>query len=497
MRSIASSSAIRSTRMDTAPHDALVPNRFETLREAFGDVRPLIVPVDEDVRRLVALSDAARVQNGGILAFLLGPTGTGKTTSVFSAAANASDNFHSVVDVPRKIDLRAAAKWIQENVPPRTGEKSLLVLFDGREVTDDKIGLRQFMTTLNQILRERRDIVFCWPTLDEEWHSELRTVANKVGGASLSPKNADISIVGPAKSLWPRVLERVLLQRGKTPADVGITAEQVAASVASNETVGEFLRDVSGLIAARLSETRTIKNLPAVVFVVTSSGDVIGEANRIRRAGNQSLSPEPLLGHSPRSEAGKWWTARNASPLHHLAYIISLFEAKLVTVSASSVVHACSTCADEPLRRVVSEAGSRPDAGNAGRTIRASELYRLLVGEQTPEYTSGQKGARADSTVKAYAAVQALSSKRHKAINQAIVRLVAQHVPGFGVEEDDFEVDVGEGNLFVDAIQRGGTPPLFFEFHHLSAKHCNAASMSSYIMEKLRAYAWHYSLIPR
>jgi hypothetical protein len=35
------------------------------------------------------------------------------------------------------------------------------------------------------------------------------------------------------------------------------------------------------------------------------------------------------------------------------------------------------------------------------------------------------------------------------------------------------------------------------EFHHLSEAQCRAATMSSYIMEKIRTYAYYHQLIPR
>ena len=38
---------------------------------------------------------------------------------------------------------------------------------------------------------------------------------------------------------------------------------------------------------------------------------------------------------------------------------------------------------------------------------------------------------------------------------------------------------------------------MYFEFHHLSIANCKAASMASYIMDKLRAYAFHYNILSR
>ena len=151
-----------------------IPNRFESLQEQFPDgYRPLILPVESDLRALNRLREQAVVQAGGVLCFLLGPTGIGKTTTVYSAAANMPEAFAPVVVVPPAVKLRDAAGWLGQGVPLPSGDQATLVLFDGREVSDDDVGLQQFVSGLNQILRRRRDVLFIWPTTDEQWHQKI------------------------------------------------------------------------------------------------------------------------------------------------------------------------------------------------------------------------------------------------------------------------------------------------------------------------------------
>lgn len=111
--------------------------------------------------------------------------------------------------------------------------------------------------------------------------------------------------------------------------------------------------------------------------------------------------------------------------------------------------------------------------------------------------TSTSKGRTAQTTLRAHAAVQALSAKRHKAINQAICQLAEQVVPDFKASLGAFEVHLGEQDTFADAVVPLFGEDLHLEFHHLSSAHCSAASMSAYIMEKLRTYAWRHNIIPR
>jgi hypothetical protein len=92
--------------------------------------------------------------------------------------------------------------------------------------------------------------------------------------------------------------KRLLLQFGKTYADVGLGSDLIGTFCAEHKTLGDFLGHVGMVVADRVTKTRVTKRLPQLVFVVTSSADVTGEANRIRRAGTQALAPAARLASS-------------------------------------------------------------------------------------------------------------------------------------------------------------------------------------------------------
>jgi hypothetical protein len=242
---------------------------------------------------------------------------------------------------------------------------------------------------------------------------------------------------------------------------------------------------------------RKIKTLPAIFFVGTSGAEIVGEANRIRRAGTFILKAEELLGYSPRSEAGKWWLARKANPEHHLAYIISLFDARLATMTASSVAYACLHHGDVLIADAAAAAGMGKNTTNASTTLCATDLYRLLAGETVAELTSSRKGKTKDTTADAFAAVQELSAKHHRLINEAIVKALAGEIADIDLAKTRFEVDGGDQNLYTDSILQRPSGAISLEFHHISEHNCGAAGISAYVMDKLRAYAIHYNLVPR
>lgn len=480
-----------------SPEAARIPNRFESVL-ARGDLNPtpLILPVDEDLRAFERARRTARMQGGGVLSFLLGPSGVGKTTAAHSAASHMPDRYNQVFPLPPSVELRRAAAYLNEHLPGPNG-KALPVLLDGREVTDDDVGIRQFLAAANQLLRRREDLLFAWPITDDRWHAALRATAETIGGANLAPPESDLHIAGPAPADWQVVLERLLIQMDLTLSEIGID-EQVIAEYAEREsTVGDFLGEVGKTLVRRVDEVQLEQALPRLVFVITSSSEVVGEANRLRRAGSLLVKAEELLSYSPRSKAAKWWRARSASPEHHLGYIISLFRARLVTMTPSSVVYACAEFGAADLQGAVKDHGFAKHRGNADRTLRSTDFYRFLAGETTSELTSTRKGKTADATLAAYGAVQGRSAKRHKAINQAIARLAGRNVEGFRDDLARFEVDLGDQDVYVDAVVPLEAEDLHLEFHHLSPPNCNAAKMSAYVMEKLQNYAVHYNLIPR
>ncbi len=474
-----------------------IPTRFEHFLNQKVNPTPLILAVEEDLQAFNRLRRKADVQQGGLLSFLVDPSGAGKTTAVYSASSLLPDRFAPVVSVPHSVPLRGVPEWLRGNLPAGDG-RSIPLLLDNREASDDTVGLGELMAALNGLLRSRPDVVALWPTTNDKWRIELRSVAERIGGHSLVPSGADLAVQGPAEDRWPDVLERLLGQFDQRFEDLALDAGTIERFQADPDvlSVGVFLERVRDAIAERVDEVQLAKGLPQLVFVVTSGSDVVGEANRLRRAGSLLVKAEELLAYSGRSGAADFWKARSEEPEHHLAYIISLFQARLTTMTPSAVGYACLEFGDPGLRKLAQESGMARNTGNADRTFQHTDFYKYLVGQTTFELTSGSKGASADSTVAAYRAIQRVSATRHKAINQALCSLAERNVPAFAASTGSFEQDLGQSKAFADAVISLDGQDQHLEFHHLSPEHCTASRMSAYIMGKLRTYGVQYNLVP-
>lgn len=473
-----------------------IPVRFENILTSPAlEAAPLLIGVEDDLRFFDRLRRRGEVQQSGVIVFPFGESGTGKTTAVYAASALLPDLFEPVFVVPASIQVRAVHAWLDANLPAPTN-RSLLVLLDGREASDDEVGLKQLVAGLNQLLRTRPDVIVCWPTVDDDWRDDLVELARKIGGRGLAPDGFE-SFCGPPQDVWTEVLERILIQLDHTLDDVALDESFVRTAVETETNVGRFLEHVGTAIAERVDEVQLTRRLPQLTFVITSTSEVVGEANRLRQAGTYLLKAREMLSYSSRSEAGKWWTARAGTPEHHLGYMVALFRARLVTMTPSSVVYACLQYGDEGLRALATEAGMTKSGSNAVTTFKNTDFYRLLIGEPSTELTSTIKGKTAETTLAAHTSIQAVSAKRHKAINQAIAQLAESVVPEFKASLGSFEVDLGEQDTYTDAVIPLAGSDLHLEFHHLSSAHCRAAPMAAYMMEKLRTYAWHHNIIPR
>ena len=180
-----------------------LPVKFESiLRNEALRFNPLIVKVDADLARFRALVRFNQAQGAGSLAVICAAPGRGKTTATYAATVLLNEQFLPVKSVPSAmhLNLREVPKWLGANLPdpsPRT----TIVLIDGRESTDDEQGLRDMMGALNDLVRGRPDLLFVWPTTDEQWRDQLVATARSFGSQKSSVRRTPCS---PSRDRTPR-----------------------------------------------------------------------------------------------------------------------------------------------------------------------------------------------------------------------------------------------------------------------------------------------------
>lgn len=479
----------------------VLPTKFESiLRTSSLSFGPLIVKVDSDLQRFRKLTRFNAAQGAGCLAVIESPPGQGKTTAAYAATVLMKDNFHPVLSVPPLISLplREIPKWLAANLPKQTSDHTTLVLIDGRESTDDQQGLRDVMGALNNLVRGRPDLLFVWPTTDERWRDHLVATAREFGSASFCPDDAVFGVDGPAKSQWIEAVGLILDQLGSTWDEFGVNESSAAELLPSHSTLGEFFTAINQIRVDQEDFAEGVTGLPEVVFVVSSHSQVVGHVARLRNSSTYRIRTDEVMGSARQSEAGKFWRARGAAQKSNLAWVSSLLQVKLIALTPSLVAHACGIAApaETPVRKAIAPLTFRANRGTGNAAYKTTDLARFLAGEPVPEVLTTNKGKTSEPTVQAYDAIQALSSKQHRVINEALLTFVAASSGAFLPQDVQYEVPLG-GDAIVDAVVPAGDRRYHMEFHHLSGAQCTPNKISTYMMKKLRVYATQYNLIDR
>lgn len=478
----------------------VLPTKFESiLRMGALNFAPLILKVDGDLSRFNKCVRFNKAQGAGTISIVCSPPGQGKTTAAYAATVLLRNEFNPVLPVPplMSLALRDVPRWISENLPKSPLDRTTLVLIDGRESTDDEQGLRDVMGALNNLVRGRPDLLFCWPTTDQAWGDRLVKTARDFGSKSFCPDHAVFSVEGPHKNQWVDAVSLILDQLNSNWDEFGIN-EQSAREIAKEyATLGEFFTAINQIRIDQEDVSENVTGLPEVVFVVSSHPQVVGHVARLRNPQTYRLRTDELISSARSSEPGKYWRDRGTRQKENLAWVSGLLQAKLVSLTPSTVAHACGTEAKEGsrLRSVLDDINFRPSRSTGRNAYGTTDLARFLAGQPVPEVLTSNKGKTSPNTLAAYDAIQSISSKQHRDINEAILKFVGNLDSKFDPDQVQYEVSLG-GDAIADAIVPADVR-LHFEFHHLSSTHCKPNKIATYIMKKLRVYATEYNLIQR
>ena len=287
-----------------------------------------------------------------------------------------------------------------------------------------------------------------------------------VAGDSIFGVHRFYSLAGLQAELWPFVLEGIFKIANWSLEDAALDSPSVVGITRGAKNIGDYLDRIQIAIASRFDVEAIGFTPPQAVFVISSGSRAIREVCRgLRRADSYYTEASRLLMYTKKSNVAEWWQERSTDLKTCLPHVIALFNAQLVTLSASAVVHSVLASGNAPLQCLAD--GVTKNIGNAKTVIKATELYRYSVDLDVDSREYGS--ATQEATLVAFNRIQSESEKRHKVINEAILKLVWEADGGFGKFELEKE-PVGAKGLVVDAITSiaSNDRPIYLEFHHKS-----------------------------
>jgi hypothetical protein len=193
--------------------------------------------------------------------------------------------------------------------------------------------------------------------------------------------------------------------------DAALSWDVISEVTRAASNIGEYLDCVQDAIAQRFDVDKIGFEPPQVIFALSSGKPEVREICRnVRRADSFYLEASRLLMYTKKSNVADWWRERNKELKTSLAYVIALFNAQLVSLSGSAVVHVVHNFASDDLNGLIS--GVKKNLGNAQTVIKSTELYKYSVGEGADTKNYGK--AVKDETVDSYYRIQEKSKKSTK-----------------------------------------------------------------------------------
>jgi len=469
-----------------------LPTRYEPLVNTFGErAKMTFVQADKDLEAAKRFMASAESSGQGKILFLNADSGTGKSTFVHSLEIFLPDRVESVVRLPQPHELAVV------DIPgylarlPKT-KRFTVVNFDGREAPYfNEPEYQTFLGALNGVLRVRPDLLVMWPVTDVEFSRKLVMLLEKVGGKSAFGIQPTYQLAGLQKDKFALVLEKMLQVANWRLEDAAISTTEVETLIEDSGRVGAFLDSLQQLISQRFDLGSMGIEFPTLIIAISSSEPKIRETCRsLRRADSFYIEASRLLMYTKKSNVAEWWGNRATNLKSALPHVIAIFNAQLVSLSASTIVHSILQFGSPELRKLVE--GVRADRGNARRVLCSSELFKYVQGEAVDnrEYGSNVK----DETLSSFDRIQAQSETQHRAINAAILSMVQDC--GASLDNLQYEAALISG-LQTDATYRNPTGTVALEFHHKASTEATNNKVAIYVLEKLKEYAINFGLSER
>jgi len=473
-----------------------VPARYEALRDSVGPnrVSQVLIEPTSDMPALQQVIAEVKASRQGKLLFLQGEPGSGKTSLAESLAIYLGNAVGAVLTSPPdfQLPLPELPAWISKErsriqLPP---EKLVIVNLDGREITSpDRASTVAAMTNLNALLRRTPDMVLLWPIINRSFADDAIDQLSQVGGQTALSQRRVHQVIGIAKDRYYDVLQLILQTMGVTLADAAVSTDEAKANVNGSKNLGDYLEAIQALVVSRYDLGELGGKLPRISFVVTSNADINPICRMLRRGNGYLIDPDRLLQFSRANIADDWRKRAGSNARHALPFIASLFDAKLLSVSSSAVVNACAFADDDALRGIVRTHYPNPVSSNAWNSMENSSLARSLLGQEDVGRSASQPS---DAIQRAYKDLQVTSKTNHRALNEAILKVVAANIAGLPKHTFEHRPVTGK-DLRVDVWIARDNRPETLEFTHRAD--ATEAVVSSYILTKLQDYARDYGLI--
>jgi len=418
-----------------------VPIRFESVEKMLNglDLKSLIVPVEEGLRKFDHLHDEMISSLCGAFLVLRGETGSGKTTLLQTMGLFRKGV--QTVSVRRDEPIREGLQALF----PAEGAMRVVVI-ESREALGDTsdVEIESATLAINAFVRstagERTVVV--WPCHSEPIADKLVAAARQIGGEALLGVDEPVfRYTGPARSEYLRIARQTIatFNYGASLAELGISEERAQVLAGKAGTIGTFLkllqveeRKNREILASKL-EAREQCRMWVVVIAGNDPEAGVGVLTR---------------GQYSTADIDRLMAATDANIIKELkehpellGLVVTAFDAKILHLPALTAIQVIHEYADALLRVELAKSGFTVSGATSGTDrLLDSELASALRAEPVGTLKRGPKPKA--ERLAPFDALMAVAKTNDIALNKALGKAL---VDCGLIERFEQEIDLGGG----------------------------------------------------
>ncbi len=369
-----------------------VPIRFESVEKMLNghDLRSLIVPVADGLRKFDELGDEMGSSLLGSFLILRGETGSGKTTLLHTLGLFRKDV--QTVSIGRDEPIRDTL----QDLEPCSGAMRVVVI-ESREALGDasQIELESAILAINVFVRSKAGerTVVVWPCNSDPIAAKLAGVAQQVGGdALLGVESPVFRYAGPPQGEYLRIARQTIatFNAGASLADLGISENRAVELADKAVTIGEFLKLLQHeerrnreSLAVRLEAREQCR----MWVVVIAKNDPEADVGVLTRGQYSTANIERLMAATDANIVKDL----KQHP-ERLGLLGTAFDAKILFMPALTAIEVVHDYALPPVREELESHGfTVPGVTNGKERLMGSELASALQGEPVGPLKRGPK----------------------------------------------------------------------------------------------------------
>jgi energy-coupling factor transporter ATP-binding protein EcfA2 len=418
-----------------------VPIRFESVAKMVNghDLKSLIVPVEEGLRKFHQLYDFMMSSLCGAFLILRGDTGSGKTTLLHTLGLFLKDV--QTVSIRRDESIRESLR----NLGPYEGMFRVVVI-ESREALSDTsdVEIESIILASNTFVRtaagERTVVV--WPCNSDPIAEKLVASARQIGGEALWGLEEPVfRYHGPPRREYLPIARKTIARfnSGASLADLGISEDRAEQLAHKAETIGTFLRLLQ--VEERrnrelLASTMEAREQCRMWVVVVAKNDPEAEVGVLTRGQYSTADVERLMASTDANIVKEI----KEHP-ERLGLLGTAFDAKILYMPALTAIEVLQEYADDPLRNELAKQGFSVSGATDGKgRLLDSDLASALQGEPVGTLKRGRKPQ--SDRLAPFDAIMTVAQTNDSALNRAVGKAL---VDCGLIERFDQEVDLGGG----------------------------------------------------